>query len=157
MPLPIHSLQPPDTIGGIRAISRPRNSTTGVISRAAPKACFSVSERFFPSVLIMSSAQRTVDSAKGRITRIFRVLVRLTQPETATLPGATVRGAVSAVSGEVSSADIPSVTRPSRGIFSPGETIRMSPTFTFSGRVRSAPSAVSTQASWGRTDRILSI
>ncbi len=68
----------------------------------------------------------------------------LTQPEITSSPALTSRGRLSPVSAAVFSVELPNVTTPSIGIFSPGFTTMVLPTSTSSGSTRSVlPSSAS--------------
>ena len=75
----------------------------------------------------------TVDWPNSLLTSTRSRPVRLTQPERTQSPAATSRGRDSPVRAAVSSAEAPSLTTPSSGIFSPGRTTMISPTATSSG------------------------
>ena len=67
--------------------------------------------------------------------------VALIEPPTTLSPGFLCAGRLSPVTRDSSTSVVPSTTRPSTGIFSPGRTISTSPTFTSAvGTSRSAPS-----------------
>ncbi len=78
----------------------------------------------------------TVDSLNSAVTRSFSTPDMLTQPLSTSSPGITSRGSDSPVNAVVFRLDVPSVTTPSNGIFSPGLTRITSPTCTSSGLTR---------------------
>ena len=75
----------------------------------------------------------TVDSPNSLFTWILNTPVWFINPLKTLSPVFAFLGTDSPVNAVVSSIDSPSITLPSRGIFSPGFTIIISPTFTSSG------------------------
>jgi len=92
----------------------------------------------------------TVLSPKHFEVRTLMAPVRLTQPETTSSPSSASRGMLSPVRATVFSDVLPSMMTPSRGTFSPGRIMMMSPTATSSGATVTSPSAVSLWAVSGR-------
>ena len=75
----------------------------------------------------------TVDSPNSFVTSIFITPVKFIQPLNISLPSHTSFGNDSPVNAFVSSVVFPFFIIPSRGTFSPGFTIIVSPIFTCSG------------------------
>ncbi|MNW51853.1 hypothetical protein D3C74_293490 [compost metagenome] len=78
----------------------------------------------------------TVDSPNSFVTSIVRTPFLFINPLSTSSPAATSRGKDSPVNAEVSMAESPSMTLPSRGTFSPGRTTMKSPIRTSSGLTR---------------------
>ena len=92
----------------------------------------------------------TVDSANSFVVRTLSSPFRLTQPESISSPLFTLRGTLSPVSATVSRLDVPSITTPSMGTFSPGRITIISPTLTISGATLNISPSRSTFAVSGR-------
>ena len=92
----------------------------------------------------------TVDSANALVVRTLSSPFRFTQPERISSPLFILRGTLSPVSATVSRLDVPSITTPSMGTFSPGRITIISPTFTISGATLNISPSRSTFAVSGR-------
>ena len=101
----------------------------------------------------MSMILLAVDSPKPLVTRRRSTPERFTQPEYAASPGLTERGTDSPVMARVSRLEVPSITVPSRGTFSPGFTRMISPTCTVLGSTTATLPLRSTFAVSGRMSR----
>ena len=75
----------------------------------------------------------TVDSPKALVVRIFSTPVMLMQPLMTSSPSRASRGRLSPVRALVFRVELPSVTTPSMGTFSPGCTTMTVPMATSSG------------------------
>ena len=112
---------------------------------------FSLVDFFSLAFSTRSRILDTVDSSQGRVTRMRRTPVWLTQPLMTSSPTPTSRGTDSPVRAAVSREDSPVRTVPSRGTRSPGFTTMTAPTSTSSGSTSSvSPSSVSRLAVSGR-------
>ena len=106
---------------------------------------------FCPSALSTSwSIFDTVLSPKDFVALTLSTPERLMQPEMTSSPTLTSLGMLSPVSATVLSEDIPSVTVPSKGTFSPGLMTMTSPMRTSSGGTVSTRPLRSTSAVSGR-------
>lgn len=88
---------------------------------------FSVFAFLSAALSTSSSILAAVDSPNSFSVLIFKTPSRLIQPLIAELPAYTLRGTDSPVRAEVSRTASPSITIPSRGIFSPVLTVIMLP------------------------------
>ena len=93
----------------------------------------SLFDLFSPAFSTRSRILLTVDSPKDFSIIIFITPDRLTQPEHILSPTPALLGMLSPVRAMVLRLVSPSVILPSRGIFSPGRTMIVSPTATFPG------------------------
>lgn len=94
---------------------------------------FSVGAFLLLAFCTSSRILEIVDSPNSFVTSISNTPFLLMDPDKTSLPGSTSRGSASPVRADVSKAELPSTTRPSRGIFSPGFTSIKSPMPTSSG------------------------
>ena len=97
----------------------------------------------------ISSIFDTVDSSNILVTLILITPERLMHPLITSSPASTSFGRASPVSEEVSIEEFPSITVPSRGIFSPGLTSTISPILTSYGSTVSSLSSFRTTAKSG--------
>ena len=88
---------------------------------------FSVFVFLSPACSTSSSILETVESEYFLVTHILITPLVFMQPLTALSPGVNSRGIDSPVRADVSITALPSITLPSKGIFSPGFTIIISP------------------------------
>ena len=91
----------------------------------------------------------TVLSPKLLVVRTRTTPERLMQPDMIVSPSFKSRGILSPVRATVFKAELPSMTTPSRGTFSPGRITIVSPIFTSSGETASTFPFLSTFATSG--------
>ena len=126
---------------GITATSTASPTTIGVYILA--KRVMKLSLRLLLSAAFSTKSRilETVDSANAFVVQTLSTPLRLTQPDRISSPLEMLRGTLSPVRATVSRLDLPSITIPSIGTFSPGRITIISPTFTLSGAtVNSSPS-----------------
>ena len=137
----------PDTSHQIAKVSTAIPMTTGTNTaeiRSARRATGALVACARATVRLMEAS--TV-SAPTWVARASRRPVVFTVAPVSSSPGPTSTGTDSPVSMEASTADSPSTTRASVAIFSPGRTVKVSPTRSSdTGTVRSVPSSSTTVA-----------
>ena len=106
-----------------------------------------------PAFFTRSMILLAVDSPKALVTRRRRTPERFTHPEKTSWQSVTERGTDSPVMARVSRLEVPSITVPSRGTFSPGRTRMTSPTCTSLGSTTATSPLRSTLAVSGRMSR----
>ncbi len=103
---------------------------------------FSVGAFLAPASSTSSRIFATADSLNSLVVLTESTPFLFMNPDSTPDPGSTSLGTASPVSAEVSTADIPSSTTPSRGIRSPGFTSIISPTLTSAGETLLSPPGV---------------
>ena len=105
----------------------------------------------FPAAFSTSSSiLDAVDSLQSFVVLTRSAPLWLMQPDTIVSPADTPLGTLSPVRALVSSVDVPSITTPSSGTFSPGLTTMILPMATSSGETVLSPPGVSRFALSGR-------
>ncbi len=126
---------PPFIIGGITASKAAIITTVGVYIRE--NFVINLSDFDFLPLAFSTSSRilLTVDSPNSLVTWAVITPLKFIVPLKSSSPGTTSRGSDSPVKAEVSKVELPEISLLSRGIFSPGLIIIISPTFTLSGSV----------------------
>ena len=138
------------SIGGTTAKAMAAKTTMGVYTRAKRVMKASLFDLFSSALSTKAIIFETVLSPKLFVLRTLMTPLRLMQPEMTSSPSFKSRGTLSPVNATVFNAELPSMTTPSRGTFSPGFTKMVSPTFTSSGETVSTLPSLSTLATSGR-------